>query len=100
MAAYIIVSYDIDDPKGYEAYVPLAVSLLQKHGGDVLVADYEVQSLEGQARKANVVLRFESEAAALGWYNDPEYGPAKDIRVATTSNATMVLAKQFVPPSS
>ena len=100
MAAYILASYDIDDPAGYEAYVPAVIPLLQKHGAEVVVADYDVQSIEGTARKANVVLRFESEEAAMGWYNDPDYGPAKDIRLAATSNATMILAKQFVMPSS
>lgn len=33
MPAYVICSYDIADPKGYEAYVPGVMPLLQKHGG-------------------------------------------------------------------
>lgn len=99
MAAYIIVSYDIDDQQAYEPYVPGVVQTLQKHNAEILVADYEAQSIEGQARGVNVVLRFESEEAAMNWYNDPEYGPVKQIRLASTSNATAVLAKQFVPPT-
>ena len=47
----------------------------------------------------NVVLRFESEEAAMAWYNDPDYGPVKKIRVDSSANGTVVLAKQFVPPS-
>ena len=100
MAAYIIASYDIDDPEGYEGYVPGVIPLLQKHGAEVLVADYDAQSIEGQARGVNVVLRFESEEAALGWYNDPAYGSVKQIRLGSTSNGTVFLAKEFVPPSS
>tara|TARA_Y100001960_G_C14104670_1_gene554583 strand:+ start:208 stop:357 length:150 start_codon:yes stop_codon:yes gene_type:complete len=47
----------------------------------------------------NVVLRFESEEAAMAWYNDPDYGPVKKIRGDSSANGTVVLAKQFVPPS-
>ena len=100
MAVYVIVSYDIDDPQAYEPYVPGVIPLLQKHGAEILVADYEAKSIEGQARGINVVLRFESEEAALNWYNDPDYGPVKQIRLASTSHGTLLLAKEFVPPSS
>ena len=99
MAVYFIASYDIDDPQVYEPYVPGVVPLLQKHGAEILVADYEAKPIEGQARGVNVVLRFESEEAAMNWYNDPDYGPVKQIRLASTSNGTLFLAKQFVPPS-
>ena len=99
MAVYFIVSYDIDDPEGYKAYVPWVVPLLQKHNAEVLVADYEAKTIEGQGRGVNVVLRFESEEAAMNWYNDPDYGPVKQIRLDTTTNGMVMLAKHFVPPS-
>ncbi len=99
MAVYFIVSYDIDDSEGYKAYVPGVVPLLQKHNAEVLVADYEAKTIEGQGRGVNVVIRFESEEAAMNWYNDPDYGPVKQIRLDATANGTVVLAKHFVPPS-
>ena len=73
--------------------------MLLKHGAEILVADYEAKALEGEARGVNVVLRFESEKAALAWYNDPDYGPVKKIRLDSTGKGTAILAKQFVPPS-
>lgn len=99
MAVYLIVSYDIEDSQGYERYVPGVIPLLQKHNAEILVADYEEKTIEGQGRGVNVVLRFESEEAAMNWYNDPDYGPVKQIRLDSTSNGTTVLAKQFVPTS-
>ena len=99
MSVYIIASYDIEDPAVYEGYVPGVLPLLQKHGVEILVADYEVKTLEGQGRGVNVVLKFESEEAAMNWYNDPDYEPVKKIRLDSTKNGTAVLAKQFVPPS-
>lgn len=100
MSVYIIASYDITDPKGYEGYVPGVVPLLQKHGAEVLVADYEAEALEGHAHGVNVVLRFPSEEAARKWYNDPDYGPVKQIRLNSTQNGSAVLAKEFMAPSA
>jgi uncharacterized protein (DUF1330 family) len=99
MSAYIIASYDIEDPDAYEGYVPGVVPLLGKHGAEILVADYEAKTIEGQGRVVHVVLKFESEEATLNWYNDPDYAPVKKIRLDATQNGTLIMAKQFVPPS-
>jgi len=48
----------------------------------------------------NVVLRFDSEAAARTWYNDADYGPIKQIRLDSSNNTAMVLAKEFTMPSA
>jgi uncharacterized protein (DUF1330 family) len=46
------------------------------------------------------VLKFESEQAALAWYNDPDYAPVKKIRLDSSANGTLVLAKEFsLPPA-
>ncbi|MGE0041023.1 MAG: DUF1330 domain-containing protein [Vicinamibacterales bacterium] len=100
MAAYIIATYDVADAKAYEAYVPGVIPLLAKHGAEVIVADYDAEALEGDKRSAYVVLRFESEAAARAWYDDPAYAPVKKIRVDASANGNLVLAKQFVMPGS
>ena len=100
MSVYIIVSYDISDPAKFEPYVPGVVPLLQKHGAEILVADFAPKTVEGQGRGVNVVLRFESEEKALAFYNDPAYQPVKQIRLDSTANGTMTLAQEFVFPSA
>ncbi len=100
MTAYIIASYDIVDPPAYEGYVPGLVPLLQKHGAEILVAEYDAQPLEGEKRNVYVVLKFQSEEAARGWYTDPAYEPVKKIRLDSCDNSNAVLAKQFVTPST
>lgn len=99
-AAYFIGSYDITDHEAYERYVAGVVPLLQKHGAEVLVADYDAHSLEGEKRGFYVVLRFSSQDAALAWYHDPAYASVKQIRLDNTNHANAVMAKAFVPPSS
>lgn len=98
MAAYVIVSYDITDPEGYQAYVPGVIPLLAKHGGEVLVAAQDATVLEGAPRTTEVVLRFADEATALAWYNDPAYVEVRKIRLAASANTRMVVAKAFAPP--
>jgi len=100
MTAYVIVSYDIADPKGYEGYVPGVVPLLQKHGARILAAEFDALPLEGEKRSVYVVLEFDSQEAALGWYNDPAYDAVRKIRLDTCTHNNMVIAKRFTPPSS
>lgn len=95
MSVYVIATYDIVDPKGYEGYVPGVLPLLQKHGAEVLAADYEPEALEGHAAGVNVVLKFPSEEAARNWYSDPDYVPVKQIRLNSTKNGSIVMAKEF-----
>jgi uncharacterized protein (DUF1330 family) len=64
MSVYVTATYDILDPEGYQGYPPGVLPLLQKHGAQVLAADFGAQALEGQARGVNVLLRFPSEQAA------------------------------------
>ncbi|MDR3418317.1 MAG: DUF1330 domain-containing protein [Nevskia sp.] len=97
MAAYIVAFYDIADAAAYQAYPPAVMPLLQKHKVEVLVADFGTKALEGGPRSACVVLRFESEDAALAWYNDPEYAPVRKMRLDSTVNGNMLLAKSFAP---
>lgn len=97
MSAYLIVSYDIKDPKTYEAYVPGVIPILARHGGEVLVADHEARALEGASRTVEVVLRFASMDAARAFYDDPDYAPVRAIRFASTANGRLVLAQGFAP---
>lgn len=98
MSVYMIATYDITDPRGYEGYVPGVLPLLQKHGAEILAADYEAEALEGRAAGVNVILKFPSEEAARNWYNDPDYDRVKQIRLSSTRNGSIVMAKEFKTP--
>jgi uncharacterized protein (DUF1330 family) len=100
MSVYVTATYDIADLDGYQGYVPGVLPLLQKHGAQVLAADFGATALEGQARGVNVLLRFPSEEAARAWYNDAEYQPVKQIRLRSTASGSIVLMREFVPPAA
>ena len=99
-AAYVIGSYDISDPQGYEGYVPGVLERLQAHGAEVIVADFDAEALEGDRRGVYVVLKFESEESARRWYEDPVYEPIKQKRIRSSKNGSIILTKGFVPPKS
>ena len=101
MAAYLIASFDVTDREAFEGYRPVVVPLLEKHGGEILAADYDPNALEGEQRGAYVLVRFESEEAILKFYNDPRYQPSLDLRLRTTSNGSLAIAKEgYTPPAS
>ena len=97
MSAYITVNLDIKDRKLYDEYVAAVIPLLNKHGAEIVAADYDAKTLEGSSRDVCVILRFASHAAAMGWYADPDYEPLKQMRFAATDNATLMLGEGFKP---
>lgn len=99
MAAYVIAIYDITDQDGYQQYLQGVGEVVARYEGELIVADFEAKHLEGDKRDVYVVLKFESEEKAMGWYNDPDYKPLRDIRLASTGNVSTVLAGEFVPPA-
>lgn len=95
-AVYYIGTYDIDNMEEFKNYPPKVAQLLTKYGAEVLASDIDAITLEGTARTMNAVIRFPSMEAAMGMYNDPEYQEhVRPIRLRSTSNCTMVLAKEF-----
>ena len=93
MAAYILVSYDIVDPKSYEPYVPGVVPLIKKHGGEIVIGEFGAKPLEGEPHGVYVVLKFPSEDAARAWHADPDYEPLKKIRETACKNNNIVIAR-------
>lgn len=94
MSVYVIAIYDIKDQENYKRYLGGVGEVVEKHNGDLIVADFDARHLEGDKRDVYVVLRFDNEEAAMGWYDDPAYKPLRDIRLLATENVSTVLAKQ------
>ncbi len=98
MSAYVIVSYDITHPEAFAPYVAGVMPLIEKHGGEVVVADNAATAVEGEGRHMEVVLRFPDRAAAQAWHEDPDYAPVLQIRLDSTANGRLVIAEGFTPP--
>lgn len=94
MAAYLVGNLELTNPSGYKSYVAAVLPTLEKHGGEVLVADYESESLEGESGSVTVVIRFASREALNGWYQSPEYRAIIHLRT-NNSEGVVVAASEF-----
>ena len=99
MAAYFILTHTITDIERYRSeYIPLVLPFIAKYDGEIVVASPDAEPLQGNPEKGVVVLRFPSEEAVRNFVNDPEYQPAKELRIAVTTIANAVLAPDFQMP--
>lgn len=101
MSAYFILTHTITDLEKYrDEYIPQVLPFIAKYDGEIVVASPDAEPLQGNPVKGVVILRFPSEEAVRNFVNDPEYQPAKELRIAITTNANAVLAPQFQMPSN
>jgi uncharacterized protein (DUF1330 family) len=72
VAAYLVLMQEIDDVDRYRnEHVPLVVSLLQKHGAEILVGGTNAEPAEGDPPNSTVVIRFADTDAVWSFLNDP-----------------------------
>ncbi len=102
MPAYLIATYDIHDHDTFSKYNPgsleTIMKVLARHGGKVLAVGAEPEWMGDSTRDAVVLMEFPSREAALAWHEDPDYLPARQIRLDSTKNTLATVLDQFVPP--
>jgi uncharacterized protein (DUF1330 family) len=98
MSAYVIGSFHIHDPEGFAPYGPASAQSIQPHGGEVVVADFASEAIEGEVRPITVVMRFPDKDAVHAWYNSEEYQAIRPIRQAS-AHGTLTLVDEFVMPT-
>ena len=85
MAAYMVCTMRIHDPETYRKYTAVTPPIVARHGGRFLTRGDEVTTCEGeQFTERLVILEFPNRAAAIGWYQDPEYQAASAFRRASS----------------
>ena len=101
MSAYYILTHTITDTERYQKeYIPGVMPFLAKYKGEVVVAEFETEALQGDPPKGVVVIRFPSGQAIRDFMDDPVYRPLKDLRISITTRANAIMAPEFkMPPS-
>ena len=85
--AYGIAEISVHDAEGYKAYVAAVTPLVEKFGGTYLVRGGRTLEKEGAPVKGRVViLEFPSLAAALAFYDSPEYQAVLPLRLKTAES--------------
>ena len=93
MSVYFVVQEQVTDAEGMQAYSQAARPTLQGSGAKLLIADPDLDVIEGEWHGSQlVVLEFEDEQAFRAWYDSPEYQEAIKLRHAA-SDSRAALAK-------
>jgi uncharacterized protein (DUF1330 family) len=88
VTAYAVVTFDITDRSWVEPYLEKVADLVAKHGGRYLAKGSHHEQVEGDTRPSQlVVLEFPSMDDLRGFYDDPEYRPLRDARIAGTEGS-------------
>jgi uncharacterized protein (DUF1330 family) len=85
MPAYLIALEVINDREEFDKYRSLVHGVLEKYEGKIIVANEDVEVLEGKwPYNKTVVIRFPSMEQAKGWYHSEEYQKIIQHRLAST----------------
>ena len=77
---YWIARIDVHTPERYKDYIDAAAPAFQRFGAKFLARGGATEAAEGTCRSRNVIIEFESFAAAHECYHSPEYQKAAAIR--------------------
>jgi uncharacterized protein (DUF1330 family) len=92
MAAYVIAELEVKEPDGYEEYRQGVEATIRQYGGRFLVRGGQHETLEGTWRPPRVVVvEFPSREVARRWYDSPEYGPLKALRLRTARTEAILV---------
>jgi uncharacterized protein (DUF1330 family) len=96
---YMIANLVINDADEYRRYEKGFFPILKKHGGSFLTVDDEQMTLEGVAPPPGriVIFSFPSEAAAKGWFDDPDYQTLSEHRRAGTELQFLTMVHGMPP---
>ena len=84
--AYLLAKLTITDQEAYGAYRAGFGDVFQQYGGEILAVSTEPAVLEGEWEATTTVLiRFDSRAEALEWYNSDDYQELIRIRQSASS---------------
>ena len=84
MPAYLVANYRITNPDGYAAYPPAVAPTLEPFGGELVVADFDSEPVEGEPLPVTIIVRFPSREAARAWHQSDEYQAVIKLRTDNT----------------
>lgn len=94
MAAYVIVSVEVNDAEAYSAYSREVPATLEPYGGTFVVRGGAWEAMEGTWTSGRiVVLRFPGVEQAKAWHASPAYQAILPIRQQNARTDFMVVVE-------
>jgi len=94
MAAYLVITAQIHDREQFMAgYAPRAAALTAQFGGEYVVRAPGIKALEGEHAGGSLVIsKWPDRAAALAFWQSPEYAEAKALRAGVADCQVLLVA--------
>ncbi len=94
MKYYAVVEVAVTDESWVADYLPNVTALVQKHGGKYLARTMTMEKVEGSRELPTVfvVIEWPSKEAAMAFYEDPEYQPHLQARLAGSHSEFALIA--------
>lgn len=89
MSAYLIANYSITNPEGYAEYPPAVAPTLAPFGGELVIADFESEAIEGSPAAVSVVVRFPDKQSARDWYHSDAYQAVVGLRIDNSEGSVL-----------
>jgi uncharacterized protein (DUF1330 family) len=99
MAAYVVVEVTITDDEAYEKYKPLAYASIVAHGGRYLVRGGAVDSVEGDAVEARIVVLEFPDIARTTTRPPCRYGRGRPVVDSSWSKASVAMSSVDQTPT-
>jgi uncharacterized protein (DUF1330 family) len=90
-AVYFVFAHNVTNPEQLKEYGAEAGGTLEPTA--LVAADTSVTTIEGDDRRRVVILKFESEEAAMEWYNSDAYQKALPLRLNSISDGWAGIVK-------
>lgn len=100
MPAYMIVTAKVHDRQAFvDGYGKAAAALIGRFGGRYLIRGPGAQLLEGEFGDGGsiVVSEWPDKAAALAFWNSPEYAEAKALREGLADVQVLLIEAPAIP---
>jgi uncharacterized protein (DUF1330 family) len=88
---YVVAEVDVTDPGTFQKYAEKAPGTIAQYGGQYVIRGGKFDSIEGDAPKRFVVIRFDSVEKAKAWEDSPEYEAIKPIRHSSAKSRVFII---------
>ncbi|MDP6342453.1 MAG: DUF1330 domain-containing protein [Alphaproteobacteria bacterium] len=98
MKYFAVVSLNVKDDSWIESYLPNVTELVNKHGGNYISRTQTFERIEGEGADPDiyVLIEWPSKEAALAFYQDPDYQPYLQSRLAGADSNFFLVAGEDI----
>ena len=91
MSGYFVLQIEWTSDEARRTYVERLGNMIEKHGGEFIVAAREYRVVEGSWRPGLfLIIRFPTTEALSAWYDSEEYRSVREYRLANSRSDAIV----------